>query len=169
MTRADEVQIYEAIMVDSRDAVTTGLLQRRALRQGQPAAAARLRQGDGRARRRRSRRRGGRRRLRRRRRPRALPHRARAPASAAPLTVEAELLYQSIAYRWAENLRGYDAEETQRFGRYYAENAAASAARHRGCDGHGSGSLTRAATDFCLRGPSYDRRRSIRVKEESCV
>jgi len=43
-----------------------------------------------------------------------------------PLTVEAQLLYQSIAYRWAQNLRGYDAEETQRFGRYYAENAAAS-------------------------------------------
>jgi hypothetical protein len=45
----------------------------------------------------------------------------------APLTVEAELEYQSIAYRWAENLRGYGAEETQRFGRYYAENAAGSA------------------------------------------
>ena len=46
---------------------------------------------------------------------------------AEPLTVEAELLYQSIAYRWSENLRGYSADETQRFGRYYAENAAASA------------------------------------------
>jgi hypothetical protein len=43
------------------------------------------------------------------------------------LTVEAELDYESIGYRWAENLRGYDAAETQRFGRYYAENAAASA------------------------------------------
>ena len=48
---------------------------------------------------------------------------------ATPLTVEAELLYQSIAYRWAENLRDYDAEETQRFGRYYAAGAAESAER----------------------------------------
>jgi hypothetical protein len=38
------------------------------------------------------------------------------------------LLYQSISYRWADNLRAYGAEETRRFGRYYAENAAASAA-----------------------------------------
>jgi hypothetical protein len=44
-----------------------------------------------------------------------------------PLTVETELLYQSVAYRWAENLRGYDAAETRRFGRYYAEAAGASA------------------------------------------
>jgi len=51
-----------------------------------------------------------------------------APAGTpAPLTVEAELDYESIGYRWAENLRSYGAEETQRFGRYYAENAAASA------------------------------------------
>ena len=57
-------------------------------------------------------------------------------ADAAPLIVEAELLYQSIGYRWAENLRGYSAEETQRFGRYYAENAAASAVplARRDCD-----------------------------------
>jgi hypothetical protein len=52
---------------------------------------------------------------------------ALAPATPVPLTVEAELKYQSIAFRWAENLRAYSAEETERFGRYYAENAAASA------------------------------------------
>jgi hypothetical protein len=45
-----------------------------------------------------------------------------------PLTVDAQLKYQSIAYRWAENLRAYPAEETQRFGRFYTQNAAASAA-----------------------------------------
>ena len=50
-------------------------------------------------------------------------------AIAGPLVVEGELLYQPISFRWAENLRAYDAEETQRFGGYYAENAAASAAR----------------------------------------
>lgn len=49
------------------------------------------------------------------------------PGAREPLTVEAELLYQSIAFRWAENLRSYDAEETQRFGRYYAGAAGASA------------------------------------------
>jgi hypothetical protein len=32
-----------------------------------------------------------------------------------PFTVEAELLYQSVGYRWAENLRRYDAPETETF------------------------------------------------------
>jgi hypothetical protein len=49
--------------------------------------------------------------------------------AAAPLRVEAELLYQSIGYRWAENLRAYDADETRRFARYFAESAAGSTAR----------------------------------------
>jgi hypothetical protein len=48
-------------------------------------------------------------------------------AAAGPLTVSAELLYQSIGYRWAENLRAYDAAEPQRFVRYYAGAAAGSA------------------------------------------
>ena len=127
VTAPDEVQIYEAIMVDSRDAVTTGLLKgvrfvkdNRVLPRGfdkraaEPDFAVRGAAADdadfvG----------GGDR----------VRYRMALPASAAgPLTVEAELLYQSISYRWAENLRRYDAEETQRFGRYYAENAAASAA-----------------------------------------
>jgi len=43
------------------------------------------------------------------------------------VTVTAELLYQSIGYRWAENLRAYDAAETQRFVRYYEGAAAGSA------------------------------------------
>jgi hypothetical protein len=126
VTAPDEVQIYEAIMVDSRDAVTTGLLKavrfikdNRLLPRGfdkrtaeadvavRGAAAddADFVAGGDRVR-----------------------YRVALPAGvSAPLTVEAELLYQSIAYRWAENLRGYGAEETERFGRYYAENAAASA------------------------------------------
>jgi hypothetical protein len=126
VTSPDEVQIYEAIMVDSRDAVTTGLLKgvrfvkdNRLLPRGfdkgtaEPDFAVRGAAADdadfvG----------GGDR------------VRYRIPlsvAAAGPLTVEAELLYQSISYRWAENLRAYSSEETQRFGRYYAENAAASA------------------------------------------
>ena len=36
-----------------------------------------------------------------------------------PFTVTVELLYQSIGYRWAENLRRYDAPEIDRFLSYY--------------------------------------------------
>ncbi len=39
--------------------------------------------------------------------------------SAGPFTVEAELRYQSIGYRWAHNLERYDAPEPQRFVGYY--------------------------------------------------
>ena len=42
------------------------------------------------------------------------------------LSIDVALMYQSIGYRWAENLRAYDARETQRFVKYYAETAAAS-------------------------------------------
>ena len=127
VTEPGEVQIYEAIMMDSRDAVTTGLLRgvrfvkdNRLLPRGfdkttaEPAVAVRgaaaedadfVSGGD-----------------------RVRYRVALGAGEAAALTIDAELLYQSIAYRWAENLRGYTAEETQRFGRYYAENAAASAA-----------------------------------------
>lgn len=44
-----------------------------------------------------------------------------------PFRVEAELYYQPVAYRWAMNLKGYDAEEPRRFLRYYQDGAAASA------------------------------------------
>jgi len=37
----------------------------------------------------------------------------------APLTVDVELRYQSIAFRWAHNLEGYDAPEPTRFVSYY--------------------------------------------------
>ncbi len=50
-----------------------------------------------------------------------------AGAAAAPFSVEAELLYQSIGYRWARNLAAYDAPEPQRFARMYAEHAGSSA------------------------------------------
>lgn len=39
-----------------------------------------------------------------------------------PFTVEAELLYQSIAYRWAHNLAQHDSFETNRFLSYYTES-----------------------------------------------
>ena len=44
-----------------------------------------------------------------------------------PLTVEAELLYQPIAYRWARNLGDRDAPEIERFASYYDSMAGESA------------------------------------------
>ena len=38
----------------------------------------------------------------------------------------AELWFQPIGFRWAQNLKGYDAFETQRFVRYYDAMAASS-------------------------------------------
>jgi hypothetical protein len=43
------------------------------------------------------------------------------------IRVEAELLFQSIGYRWAQNLKAYDAAEPKRFSGYYAETAQNSA------------------------------------------
>jgi hypothetical protein len=40
-------------------------------------------------------------------------------AGEGPYTVEAELLYQPIGYRWANNLKKYDAGEPRRFNAYY--------------------------------------------------
>jgi hypothetical protein len=40
-------------------------------------------------------------------------------SAAGPFTVSAELLYQPIAYRWANNLKAYTAPEPQRFTSYY--------------------------------------------------
>jgi hypothetical protein len=126
LTSADQVQIYEAIMVDPGGAVTTGLLRgvgyvkdNRLLPRGfdkstaeadvavhgeaatDPSFAA----GTDRVRYR-------------------IDLGARAGGA---LTISAELLYQSIGYRWAENLREYEATETQRFLGYYAAAAAGSA------------------------------------------
>lgn len=39
-------------------------------------------------------------------------------SAAEPLTVKVELLYQTISFRWADNLRDKDAEEIQRFLRF---------------------------------------------------
>ena len=46
-----------------------------------------------------------------------------------PFTVTAELLYQPIGYRWANNLKNYTASEPQRFTSYYDSMAAGSASR----------------------------------------
>ena len=49
--------------------------------------------------------------------------------AARPLTVTAELWYQSIGYRWAHNLEGQRAPETDRFVAFYEASAASSAIR----------------------------------------
>jgi hypothetical protein len=44
-----------------------------------------------------------------------------------PFSITAELWYQPVGYRWAQNLRDYDAMETQRFADYYDSMSGASA------------------------------------------
>jgi hypothetical protein len=45
---------------------------------------------------------------------------------AGPYTVEVELRYQPIGYRWAHNLEGYDAPEPKRFVSYYRSMSSSS-------------------------------------------
>lgn len=62
-----------------------------------------------------------------------------------PFRLEAELWYQPISFRWASNLRTYDAEEPRRFVRYYDAMAQASGvilARVCGATAPGSGRCT---------------------------
>jgi hypothetical protein len=49
-----------------------------------------------------------------------------AVTGAGPYTVEAELRYQPIAFRWADNLRAYDAPEPRRFVSFYDAMSASS-------------------------------------------
>ena len=110
----DQVQIYESIMVDQNGGVTTGLLRgvsyvkdNRILPRGFDKATA----SDDVAVR------GGAKddpdfvagsdRIRYRI--------TLAENTTSALSIDVALLYQSIGYRWAENLRAYDARETQRF------------------------------------------------------
>jgi hypothetical protein len=117
--RPDDVQIYESIMAAPGDVVTTGLLQathylkdNRLLPRGfdKGTAPADIAVHGGAlsdptfA--------GGGDRL-----------RYLLPGTAA--TVDVELCYQPIAFRWAQNLRSYDAPEPKRFTGYYAEMAPA--------------------------------------------
>ncbi|HSK10232.1 MAG TPA: hypothetical protein VK911_11710 [Vicinamibacterales bacterium] len=121
----DQVQIYESIMGDEKGAVTTGLLQgvrylkdNRVLPQGfdkataEPDIAVRGEAGrdedfvGGRD---------------------AVRYRVDLRSAEGPFTVEAALWYQPIGFRWAQNLKRYEAPEPQRFARMYDETAAASA------------------------------------------
>ena len=122
---ADEVQIYETIMVDRMNGVTTGLLN--ALRyvkdnrilprgfdkstaaediavHGNAAKDADFSGGSD----------------------RLLYSIDVGSTQPGPFTVEVALWYQPIGYRWAANLRSYDAPETKRFVSYYEAMSPAS-------------------------------------------
>jgi hypothetical protein len=121
---ADQVQIYESVMVDLNGAPTTGLLQgvryvkdNRLLPRGfdkstasvdvavhgEAADDADFRAGGDRVR-----------------------YTIDVPAGTGPIVVDAELRFQTISFRWARNLATYDAAETKRFGSYYDAMAAGS-------------------------------------------
>ena len=111
--RPDEVQIYESMMVDPAGRLTTGLLQAVAFvkdnrllprgfdkRTAAPEVAVRgsaaddsdfTDAGD------------------------RVRYRIDVGAATGPFTVAVELRYQPILFRWAENLRRYDAPEPRRF------------------------------------------------------
>lgn len=121
---ADQVQLYESVMADVAGRLTTGLLQgltfvkdNRLLPRGFDKAtavpdiavrgeAARdasfSAEGD------------------------RVRYLIDAGNAAGPLQIDVELRYQPIAFRWAENLRAYDAPEPRRFVAYFDAFAAAS-------------------------------------------
>jgi hypothetical protein len=126
--RADEVQIYEAVMVDPRGAVTTGLLQatdfvkdnrllphgfNKANAESDIAVHGSARQdadftsaGDD------------------------VHYRVdvASTATAGPFQIDVELRFQPIGFRWADNLRRYEAAETRRFVSFFDSMAASSSA-----------------------------------------
>ncbi len=123
--RADQVQIYEPILVDWQDRVTTGLLygfryikDNRLLPRGFDKTSASWEVAVNGAAAEDSDFIGG---------SDAIRYSVTVDEADGPLSIRADLMFQSIGYRWVENLRAYDAKEPQRFVRYYAETAADSA------------------------------------------
>ncbi|MFN7917773.1 MAG: hypothetical protein U0Q55_20670 [Vicinamibacterales bacterium] len=124
ITRPDEVQIYESVMAGADGAPTTGLLtavrfakDNRLLPIGfdkrtadKDVAVHGEAEGDADFI-------GGSDRVR---------YTVNAGTSNGPFTVTAELWYQPVAYRWAMNLKKYDAPEPKRFVGYYEQTSEAS-------------------------------------------
>jgi hypothetical protein len=117
ITRADQVQIYEAILADPQGSITTGLLtasqfakDNRILPQGfdkstasrdvavHGRAARDATFGAGRD---------------------TVRYTLDVSGRPGPFSIQAELYYQPIGYRWAENLRSLRTAETNRFAYYY--------------------------------------------------
>jgi hypothetical protein len=119
-----QVQIYEAIMADSSGAVTTGLLHavryakdNRLLPRGfDKTTAARDIAVAGSAAEDADFSGGGDR----------IRYSIDPGEAQGPFRIEAELCYQPIGYRWAMNLKNYDAEEPRRFTKYYEAASTAS-------------------------------------------
>lgn len=124
ISQSGQVQVYEAIMVDASDRVTTGLLNavryikdNRLLPTGfdkSTAAADVAVHGQafddpdfmaGADR---------------------VAFNVDTGSAVGPFTIMAEMRFQPIAFRWARNLAGYDAAETRRFVAYYDGSAAGS-------------------------------------------
>lgn len=113
----DQVQIYEAILADRNDEVTTGLLtgiryikDNRILPRGfdkttadEDIAVHGPAYDDGNFL-------GGKDKI---------SYRISLKEAEGPLIVRAELMFQTIAYRWAQNLEPYDTPETNKFVSYY--------------------------------------------------
>ena len=121
---AEQVQIYESVMVDNAGAITTGLLKgvrfvkdNRILPRGFDKATAgadiavhgTAAQDDSFL--------GGGDRVR---------YLVDIGGATGPLTVDVVLRFQPIGFRWAENLRAYDAPETRRFVTFFNSMSAAS-------------------------------------------
>lgn len=118
---ADQVQIYEPVLADRNGQVTTGLLtgvryikDNRVLPRGFDKTTAAedvavrgeasadsdfIAASD------------------------SIRYRVPVPAGRRGLTIDVELNYQSIGFRWAQNLRAYDADEPRRFLRYFEDLA----------------------------------------------
>ena len=125
ITQPDQVQIYEAVMVDGEGRVTTGLMSAdrwvkdnrllpigfdrggadpRVAVLGEATHDADFSPGLDR-----------------------ITYSVAIDPGSGPFTVTVELWFQPIGYRWAENLAEYDAFETARFVRFYREMASSSA------------------------------------------
>jgi hypothetical protein len=124
ITSGEQVQIYEPVMATAEGAVTTGLLRGAryvkdnrilpdgfdkaiapddvAVRGAATADSTFVAGGD------------------------SVGYRISADPSAGDWRIEARLYYQSIGYRWAQNLKDYDAAEPKRFVSMYDEHAARS-------------------------------------------
>lgn len=121
-----KVQIYEAVMNDSKGNITTGLLMgvqyvkdNRLLPRGFDSATApediaiygQVREDSD-----------------FREAKDSIQYSAALRKSIGPYTLQAELLYQPIGYRWAQNLSQFEAKETRRFVSFYDSMADSSAA-----------------------------------------